>query len=266
MANDIFRDDLLAGKIAFISGGTSGINLGIARQFVSRGASVAVLGRKPEKATAAAEQLQAMASGHSRAVALTADVRDYDTVSKRFSEVRETLGEIDILVCGAAGNFPSPAATMSSNGFKAVLDIDTLGTFNACRAAFEHLKKPGASILNVSAPQAFMPMPLQSHVCAAKAGVDMLTKTLAMEWGPFGVRVNSIAPGPVDGTEGMARLAPTQEARKRVSDSVPLRRMAEIDEIAQVALFLCSPAARYVTGAIIVADGGWSLGGASGLM
>ena len=131
---------------------------------------------------------------------------------------------------------------MSANGFKSVVDIDLLGTFNTCRAAFEHLKRPGASIVNISAMQAFTPMPMQAHVCAAKAGVDMLTKCLAIEWGPEGVRVNSIAPGAVDETEGMRRLAPTPEIRKHYTQSIPLRRFARKEEIAELALFLSSEA------------------------
>ncbi|MEO1172925.1 MAG: SDR family oxidoreductase [Myxococcota bacterium] len=266
MSQESFSPNLLAGKSAFITGGTSGINLGIAKRFARFGASVAVLGRKEEKANAAGEEIRAIAGSGAKVLAVTADVRDYDAVAGRISEVKDEFGALDILVCGAAGNFPAPVAAMSSNGFKAVMDIDTLGTFNATRAAFEHLTKPGGVVLNISAPQAFMPVPLQAHVCAAKAGVDMLTKTLAMEWGPLGIRINSLAPGPVDGTEGMARLAPSEEARKKTEDSVPLRRMAQIDEMAEVALFLCSPAAAYITGAVLVADGGWSLGGASGFL
>ncbi|MEM6531812.1 MAG: SDR family oxidoreductase [Myxococcota bacterium] len=266
MSQETFSPNLLAGKVAFITGGTSGINLGIAKRFARFGASVVVLGRKEDKANAAAEEIQAGATGDAKAIAVTADVRDYEAVAGRIAEAKEKLGSLDILVCGAAGNFPAPVAAMSSNGFKAVMDIDTVGTFNATRAAFEHLTKPGGIILNISAPQAYMPVPLQAHVCAAKAGVDMLTKTLAMEWGPLGVRINSLVPGPVDGTEGMARLAPSDEARAKTENSVPLRRMAQIDEMAEVALFLCSPAAGYITGAVVVADGGWSLGGASGFM
>lgn len=259
MTHDTFTSGLLAGKNVFITGGTSGINLGIAHRFARAGASVAVLGRNPEKAEAARADLAAVAPAGSRILAVTADVRDYAALSARIAEVSEAWGGLDILVAGAAGNFPAPAMGMSANGFKAVIDIDVLGTFNAARAAFDHLRKPGAVVLNVSAPQAFTPAALQVHVCAAKSGVDMITKVLAIEWGGSGVRVNSISPGPVEGTEGMRKLTPSDEAKARVSRTVPLGRFARVDEIAEVALFLCSPAASYVTGAIMVCDGGWSL-------
>jgi NAD(P)-dependent dehydrogenase (short-subunit alcohol dehydrogenase family) len=113
--------------------------------------------------------------------------------------------------------------------------------------------------LNISAPQAFQAAPLQSHVCAAKAGVDMLTRCLAIEWGAAGVRVNSITPGPIDDTEGMQRLAPTEEMRQKALADVPLGRFGTKDEIAELALFLCTPSASYITGAVLVCDGGQSL-------
>jgi NAD(P)-dependent dehydrogenase (short-subunit alcohol dehydrogenase family) len=250
-----FRDDLLVGKNAFITGGTSGINLAIAQRLAKAGAKVAVVGRKPEKAQAAAATLGPDAKWFS------ADVRDYGALAGALEETAKAWGPIDILVNGAAGNFPAPAIGMSANGFKAVIDIDVLGTFNSCRAAFEHLRKPGACVISISATQAFIPAPMQAHVCAAKAGVDMITRVLAMEWGPAGVRVNSIAPGPVDGTEGMARFAPDPEMRGRVTGMIPLGRFASTEEIAEVALFLCSPAASYITGSVLVADGGQSLNG-----
>jgi NAD(P)-dependent dehydrogenase (short-subunit alcohol dehydrogenase family) len=254
----VFRDGILRDKVAFVTGGTSGINLGIAKALAAQGARVTVCGRNAEKAAAAAGEISKL--GHP-AVGLSLDVRDYASLDKALRATHEAFGPIDILVNGAAGNFPAPAVGMSANGFKAVVDIDLLGSFNACRAAFEFLRKPGAAVLAISAPQAFAPTPLQAHVCAAKAGVDMLTRVLAMEWGPSGVRVNSLAPGPVDGTEGIARLAPTEEARAHATARVPLGRFATIDEIAEIALFLVSPSAAYVNGAVIVADGGWSLGG-----
>jgi len=148
---------------------------------------------------------------------------------------------------------------MSANGFKAVIDIDVLGTFNTCRAAYAHLRKPGAVVISISANHAQVAYPMQSHVCAAKAGVELLSKTLALEWGPAGVRVNCITPGPTDDTEGMSRLAPTEEARLATIESVPLRRMGTKDEIADVAIFLCSDAGAYVTGSVYHCDGGTAL-------
>jgi NAD(P)-dependent dehydrogenase (short-subunit alcohol dehydrogenase family) len=259
-----FRPDLLAGKVAFITGGTSGINLGIARAYVAAGAAVAILGRDPAKAEAAAASLRA-STPSARVLPLTADVRDPAALGAALASARAEFGPIDVLVCGAAGNFPAPALAMSPNGFKAVIDIDVLGTFNAARLGFEHLAKPGASVLFISAPQAYMPTAMQAHVCAAKAGVDMLARTLAIEWGGAGVRVNALTPGPVADTEGMRRLAPTDAARAKAERGIPLGRFADAAEIAEVALFLSSPAARYVTGAIVVADGGWSLLGSGSL-
>ena len=141
-------------------------------------------------------------------------------------------------------------------GFKAVIDIDLLGTFNTTRAAFEYLAKPGASVINISAPQATVAMAFQAHVCAAKAGVDMLTRTLAIEWGPLGIRVNSIVPGAVADTEGIERLAPPGPIRDALSHQIPLRRLATKDNLADLALFLCSDAASYITGSLLHCDGG----------
>ena len=262
MADGVFKDGLLAGKVAFITGGSSGINLGIAERFVKAGAKVVINGRNVEKLEGAVKGLQA----HGTAMGIPADVRDYASVEKAFQTAREAYGELDILVCGAAGNFPAPALGMSSNGFKAVMDIDVVGTFNACRAGFEHLRKPGATVINISAPQAFLPTAMQAHVCAAKAGVDMLTRVLAIEWGGAGVRVNAITPGPIDDTEGMRRLAPNEQGKQKIIQALPLQRFGKKDDIAQLALFLCSDAASYITGSIMVCDGGQSLLGGGALM
>ncbi len=258
-----FREGLLKGKNAFVTGGGSGINLGIAKRLAAAGARVAILGRTQEKLDAAAKEIGALGV---ETMTHAADVRDYPAVAEALKKTREKWGELDILVCGAAGNFPAPAIGISANGFKSVVDIDLLGTFNACRAAYEHLKKPGASIINISATQAFTPSAMQVHVCAAKAGVDMVTRTLALEWGGAGIRVNSITPGPIDETEGMRRLSPDEASRKRVMEAVPLNRYGKAEEIGDLALFLCSPAASFITGAVVLCDGGLSLQGSGLLM
>jgi NAD(P)-dependent dehydrogenase (short-subunit alcohol dehydrogenase family) len=228
----------------------------MAERFAEHGAKVMLVGRKQEKLDAAASAIQ---SSGGTAATSSVDVRDYPAVEAALQKTRDQFGEIDILVCGAAGNFPAPVLGMSANGFKAVIDIDLLGTFNTCRAAYAHLRKPGANIISISASHASMPIANQAHVCAAKAGVDLLTRTLAIEWGPAGIRANCITPGPTDDTEGMRRLAPTPEIRRKVENAVPLRRFGTKDELADLALFLCSDAAAYITGAIYVCDGGQSL-------
>ena len=255
-----FQPGLLRGKVAVVTGGNGGINFTIAKRFAEHGAKLAIIGRSQEKLDQATKQLSAL---NKQAVGFSADVRDYAAVSNAIAQTREQLGPVDIVVCGAAGNFPAPAEKLSANGFKAVVDIDLLGTFNTCRAAFEHLSKPGASIINISAPQAFVPMAFQAHVCAAKAGVDMITRTLAIEWGSQGVRVNSIVPGATAETEGMSRLATSKAVAENIRNAVPLRRFGSKDELADLALFLCSPAAAYISGAVITCDGGLGLMGAA---
>ncbi len=222
-----------------------------------------LVGRTQEKLDKACEQIAAACG---TAMGTAADVRDYGALEAALRKTRDAWGEIDIVLCGAAGNFPALATGMSANGFKAVVDIDLLGTFNTCRAAFEHLRKPGASVISISATHGYVPYAFQAHVCAAKAGVEHLSRVLAMEWGPAGVRVNAIAPGPVDATEGMSRLAPTEEMRTRVAQGVPLRRFATKGEVADLALFLVSDAASYITGGTFPCDGGSGLMGGRGLM
>lgn len=255
--SSVFKEGLFKGKSVFVTGGSSGINLRIAETFGELGAKVAVLARKPEKLDAAVAQMQKKGID---ARGFSADVRSYEAVEKAILSVE---GEIDVLVCGAAGNFPAPALGMSSNGFKSVLEIDVLGTFNACRAAFEKLKKPGACILNISAPQASIPYPMQAHVCAAKAGVDMLTKTLAYEWGPAGVRVNSISPGPITETEGMERLAPDASVHEKLRTMLPIQRLGTKDDVARLCVFLASDAGSFCTGSVHSVDGGMALIGGS---
>lgn len=257
----VFKDQVLAGKVAFVTGGGSGINQRIAERLAEAGAKVALLGRTLEKLEATAASIRAKGG---EAACYPADVRQFDAVKAAFDKAHEDFGDIDIVVAGAAGNFPAPAVALSSNGFKSVVDIDLLGTFHTYKAAFDHLRKPGASLVSISAPQAYLPMPMQAHVCAAKAGVDMLTKTLAYEWGPMGIRANCVTPGPIEGTEGMDRLAPAGPMRDKLVETLPLRRLGQRDEIADMVVFLSSDASSFVTGSVLLVDGGQSLGGSGG--
>src|SRR5580693_4559994 len=247
----------------FVAGGTSGINLGIAEAFATAGARVAVMSRSKEKVDAAVTRLQALGA---QATGGAADVRDPEATSAVLQLAHAVFGDIDVLVSGAAGNFPAAALDMSPNAFRSVVDIDLLGSYHVLRAAYPLLRKPGAVVINVSAPQAFLPMALQSHVCAAKAGVDMMTRVLAIEWGRDGIRINSVVPGAIEGTEGMERLFPMPEARQVVLSTVPAARWGQPRDVANVCLFLASPLADYVTGVVLPADGGWSLGGAIAAM
>lgn len=251
-----FKDNLLAGKVAFIAGGTSGINLGIAKRYAELGAKVAVAGRNPEKAANAAAEI-----GHG-AIGLSCDVRDYAQTQAALQEAKDRLGMLDIVISGAAGNFVAPALGMSANGFRTVVDIDLNGTFNVFRACYDLLNRPGASLIAITAGQAVNPSMMQAHVCAAKAGINQLIRVLAMEWGPLGVRVNGISPGPIAGTEGMARLSPTPESDKAITARIPLRRFGEVAEVAESAVFLVSSSAAYVSGTILDCDGGSQLGDA----
>lgn len=250
------------GKTVVVIGGTSGINRGVAELFAQQGARVAVASRSRDKVDDAVQALQALGG---EAMGFVADVRRPDELTKGLAEVAGAFGQFDVLVSGAAGNFPAMAKDMSANGFRSVVDIDLMGTFHVMQAAYPHLRTPGASIINISAPQAFVPMVAQSHVCAAKAGVDMITRCLALEWGPEGIRVNGVVPGPIEGTEGMNRLAPTPQLMEMARDSVPLKRLGKAADIGHMCLFLGSTQASYINGAIIPVDGGWALGGAAGL-
>lgn len=172
------------------------------------------------------------------------------------------LGPTDVLVCGAAGNFLAPADKLSANGFRTVIEIDLLGSFNASSAAVDQLKTTRGAIIYISAGMAYMPHAFQVHAGAAKAGIDMMMKNLALEWGRYGIRANSIVPGPIEGTEGAKRLT-SRDDQAALIETVPLRRMGSVDDIGQTAVFLASPLASYITGCVVVCDGGQNLPGSA---
>ena len=252
---DVFQGDVLAGKVALVTGGGSGICRGIAAAYARFGAEVCIVGRKADRLAQTAAELETETGR--KVLAHAADVRNPDAIAEAVKATLDRFGKLDTLVNGAAGNFLAPAAALSPNGFRTVIDIDLCGTFNASRAAFESLCKSGdALVLNISATLHYHGTPLQVHASAAKAGVDAVTRNLAVEWGRFGVRVCGIAPGPIGDTEGMRRLAPPGDVTEKAKTMIPAGRFGTIDEIAAAAVFLRSRAAAYVTGHVMVVDGG----------
>lgn len=252
MSEKVFADGVLNGRVAFVTGGGTGITGGVARAFAEAGASVALVSRKLEHLEPAAEAIKANGG---KAIAVAADVRQPAEVENAITRTVEAFGKIDIVVNGAAGNFLCAAEELSPNGFGTVVDIDLKGTFNVCRAAFAQLKEHRGQILNISATLHYLGTPMQLHVSAAKAGVDALTRNLAVEWGRHGIRVNAIAPGPIEDTEGMTRLVP-EPVKERLKKNIPLARFGRIADIERAAVFICSDAASFVNGVVLVVDGG----------
>ena len=252
MTERVFADGVLTGRVAFVTGGGTGITGGVARAFAEAGASVALVSRKLEHLQPAAEAINANGG---KAIAVVADVRQPVEVENAIAQTVEAFGLVDIVVNGAAGNFLCAAEELSPNGFGTVVDIDLKGTFNVCRAAFAQLKEHRGQILNISATLHYLGTPLQLHVSAAKAGVDALTRNLAVEWGRHGIRVNAIAPGPIEDTEGMKRLVP-EPVKERLRKNVPLGRFGRIADIERAAVFICSDAASFINGTVLVVDGG----------
>ena len=268
--SSVFVNNILKGRVAFVTGGGTGITGGVARALAEAGANVVLVSRRMEHLEPAANAINdarsrprgtnpTVSEGSEikvgEAFAVAADVRKPDEVEQALSATVERFGRIDIVVNGAAGNFLCAAEELSPNGFGTVVDIDLKGTFNVCRAAFAELKKNQGQILNISATLHYLGTPMQIHVSAAKAGVDALTRNLAVEWGRYGIRVNAIAPGPIGDTEGMKRLVP-EPIKEKLKRRIPLGRFGLIEDIENAAVFLCSDAASYINGAVIVVDGG----------
>ncbi|KAG8508943.1 Peroxisomal 2,4-dienoyl-CoA reductase [Galemys pyrenaicus] len=251
----LFCPDLLQDKVAFITGGGSGIGFRIAEIFMRHGCRTVIASRSLPRVSAAAGKLTA-ATGQ-RCLPLSLDVREPPAIMAAVDQALREFGTVDILVNCAAGNFLCPASALSFNAFKTVVDIDTLGTFNVSRVLYDKFfRDHGGVIVNITATLGMRGWALQVHAGSAKAAVDAMTRHLAVEWGPQNIRVNSLVPGPICGTEGFRRLGgPLDSAREKMLAS-PLQRLGNKTEVAHCALFLASPLASYVTGALLVADGG----------
>lgn len=257
-----FSTDALAGRVAVITGGGGGIGFGIAKAFVAAGAKVVIASRNQERLDTAASELRAMGGD---VTTVQADVRNYDDVEGIVKTTLDTYGALDVMIANAAGNFVVPAAEMSPNAWKTVIDIDLNGTFYCARAAHPALKdsKFGGRFIAISTTRALEGWPGCAHAGAAKAGIMSLIRTLTGEWGKDGIRCNTIAPGAIGDTEGVKRIYEDAGRKANELSSIPLGEFGKTVDIANAAVFLCSDAGAYVAGADLVVDGGRNRGRAS---
>lgn len=254
-STSVFKDHIFDGKVLFCTGGGSGICKEMTKSVMRHGANAVIVGRKFDRLSAAAEELS-KETGRT-CLPVQGDVRSPEKMKEAVAKTIEKFGRIDFVICGAAGNFLAPISGLSENAFRTVIEIDTIGTYNTIKATIPHVRASKGSYIHVSATLHYKGTPYQVHVSAAKAAVDATSNVLAVEEGPFGVRSNVIAPGPIAGTEGMDRLSPKNDGgRAGIIKKVPLGREGFVGDIANTAVFLFSDAANYITGQVIAVDGG----------
>jgi 2,4-dienoyl-CoA reductase [(3E)-enoyl-CoA-producing], peroxisomal len=276
LPHPIFKENYFKGKVMVLTGGTSKMLYQPALEFMKLGGKVALLSRRIKELEKVAENLIKESNSQARSArGYQIDLKKADdsTYEKVVEDILQDFGRIDILVNGAAGNFLADAEKLSLNAFKTVIEIDTIGTFMMSKHVFiKWMKKNGGSIINISASLHYLGTLMNSHASAAKAGVDAITKTLALEWGPKGVRVNGVAPGFIEGTEGFERLMDLNKANSKQNVNsttsvgkdlieqsrqiIPLQRFGNRKDIANTVLFLASDLSSYMTGQSLLVDGG----------
>jgi len=268
--SNVWHDGIFDNKVLFCTGGAGTICSAQVRAMVHLGANACIVGRNVEKTETMARNISKAREG-AKVVGIGAvDVRSIQSLEAAVERCVKELGAIDYVIAGAAGNFLAPLTGLSSNALRTVLEIDTLGSFNTLKATLPHLlesakRNPntstntstGGRIIFVSATFHYAGMALQSHVAVAKAGIDALSATAAIELGPRGITSNVITPGPIAGTEGIARLGSREsEASGAAFRKVPLQRYGTVKEIADGTVYLFSDAGNFVNGEVLVIDGG----------
>ncbi len=252
----IFRPDLFAGQVYLVTGGGTGIGRTIAHELASLGAHVVLSARKEERLVAVTEEIRNAGGSASFA---TVNIRDEESISALFDKILDEQGTLHGLVNNAGGQFPSPAQLISKKGWHAVVETNLTGTFLVSKEAYNRvLGEKGGAIVNIVA-EMWRGFPGMAHTGAARAGVVNLTKTLAVEWAHAGVRINSVAPGTIEG-HGLTQYdAGVQEMLSQIKSDVPMKRLGTESEVSAAVTFLLSPAAAYVTGETLRVDGASSL-------